>query len=85
MARPINQLSQEGAKGGGDRFDPQKAAPPPINAEQEEWSGCDLLQHTLPTHNGGTMYVQKCNLAQFPVTLRLATSSLYATNLGALP
>ena len=80
MARPVDQLSQEQKEGEVD-LTPKKVAARPTNAEQEEWSSYDQLQHTLSTHNGeGCSYALQCNAAQFPVTLRQAISSLYAAN-----
>ena len=46
----------EGSKRRGEsirRLAPPKAAPRPSNAEQEEWSSYDKIQHTSPTHDRG--------------------------------
>ena len=63
MARPVDQLSQEGGKREGDRFSPQKCGSTTDSAERNVWS--DLRPITIrPTHTTWGAPRMRCNAVQ---------------------
>ena len=81
MARPVNQLSQEGGQARGGSVFPQK-----MRLHDRQRRAERLVRFTTnyntphPHYMGGTMYALQCSAMQFPVALRLAMLSLYATH-----